>query len=226
MDFHERHVLVVFPHPDDETFGKSGLIALYTQAGTPVTLVCGTLGQMGRNMGKPFFANRETLPTIRKQELHHACMALGIHDLRLLGLRDKTLEFEDSEMLEDKIEEVLREIRPSVLLTYYPQHGVHPDHDALSAAAVKAVTRLPLDERPVIYASPVTKNARQELGPPSFELDVTSVLNVKLAAMRAHRSQSEAMLQHWEEEIANHPEAQKDLEKAFGKEAYWIYQLV
>ncbi|MDB5084113.1 MAG: bacillithiol biosynthesis deacetylase BshB2, partial [Bacilli bacterium] len=58
----ERHVLVVLPHPDDESFGTAGAIALYTQAGIPVTYVCGTLGEMGRNMGRPFFANRETLP--------------------------------------------------------------------------------------------------------------------------------------------------------------------
>ena len=91
----ERHVLAVYPHPDDETFGKAGTIALYTRAGTPVTLICGTLGQMGRNMGKPFFATRETLPIIREKELRDACSILGIKDLRLLGLRDKTVEFED-----------------------------------------------------------------------------------------------------------------------------------
>ena len=44
----ERHVLVVLPHPDDETFGAGGVIAFYTKQGVPVTYVCATLGQMGQ----------------------------------------------------------------------------------------------------------------------------------------------------------------------------------
>ena len=34
----ERHVLVIFPHPDDETFSSAGTIASYIEAGIPVTL--------------------------------------------------------------------------------------------------------------------------------------------------------------------------------------------
>lgn len=63
----ERQVLVIFPHPDDEAFGVSGTIATHIQNGTPVTYACLTLGEMGRNMGNPPFANRETLPDIRKK---------------------------------------------------------------------------------------------------------------------------------------------------------------
>lgn len=49
----ERHVLVIFPHPDDETFSSAGTIASYIDAGVPVTYACLTLGQMGRNLGNP-----------------------------------------------------------------------------------------------------------------------------------------------------------------------------
>jgi len=99
----ERHILVVFPHPDDESFGVSGTLAMYAKKGTPITYACLTLGEMGRNMGKPPFANRETLPLIRKKELEDACKIIGIKDLRLLGFRDKTIEFEDEELLSDRI---------------------------------------------------------------------------------------------------------------------------
>lgn len=57
----ESHVLVVMAHPDDETFAVGGTIALYTQAGVPVTYACATGGEMGRRMGKPAFTNREQL---------------------------------------------------------------------------------------------------------------------------------------------------------------------
>lgn len=221
----QRHVLAVFPHPDDETFGKAGTIALYTQAGTPVTLICGTLGQMGRNMGKPFFATRETLPNIRKKELEDACAALGIQDLRLLGLRDKTVEFEDPELLADRIGEVINDVNPSLVLTYYPKHGVHPDHDGLSAAVIHAIARMPEAERPTIWGSAVTRNAREVLGPPDVVIDVRSVMDVKIAAMRAHRSQSEAMMKNMEQEAASSDAARKLLDERLGVENYWIYRI-
>ena len=87
----ERHVLVVFPHPDDETFGCGGTIAQFATSGVPVTYVCGTLGQMGRNMGNPIFATRESLPRIREAELEEACRALGIHRLIKLACTTKRL---------------------------------------------------------------------------------------------------------------------------------------
>lgn len=219
----ERHVLAVYPHPDDESFGKAGTIALHTKAGTPVTLICGTFGQMGRNMGKPFFANRETLPKLREEELRDACKVLGIEDLRLLGLRDKTLEFEDPEKLADYVEAIIREVNPSLVITYYPGHGVHPDHDALSAATILAVARIPKDQRPVVHGSPVTRNPVETLGPPDVTVDVSSVLDIKIAAIRAHRSQSEAMMEKMAAEMAADPAVKKQMELSMSKEPYWIY---
>ncbi|WP_431804230.1 PIG-L family deacetylase [Halobacillus andaensis] len=94
----EKHVLVIFPHPDDESFGASGTISKFRSEGIPVTYLCGTLGEMGRNMGSPVFANRETLYTFRKKELQEASRKLDIN-VELLGYRDKTLEFEPLEEL-------------------------------------------------------------------------------------------------------------------------------
>src|SRR5690625_1485796 len=88
-----KHVVVIYPHPDDESFGTAGLIKQFRKKGVPVTYLCGTLGEMGRNMGTPPFANRETLAKIREQELTEACQFLDIQ-YRLLGYRDKTIEFE------------------------------------------------------------------------------------------------------------------------------------
>ena len=126
----ERHVLVILPHPDDEAFGVSGTIASHVNMGTPVTYACLTLGQMGRNMGNPPFANRETLPGIRRQELKEAVRILGISDLRMLGYRDKTIEFEDDTKLANRMHALISEVNPSLVLTFYPGYSVHPDHDA------------------------------------------------------------------------------------------------
>lgn len=226
MDFSNiNRVLAIYPHPDDETFGKAGTLALYHRAGVPVTVACATLGQMGRNMGSPFFATRETLPHLREKELRDACEVMGVDDLRLMGLRDKTLEFEDPEVLADQVLALIRDVNPDVVMTYYPKHGVHPDHDALAAAVVRAIAKMPKAERPIIHASPVTRNAREVLGPPDIELDVRGVMDVKMNAIRAHRSQSEAMLERMEKDMSADPAVREQMMKNFGTESYWIYQI-
>ena len=68
---------------------------------------------------------------------------MGIQDLRMLGFHDKTLEFEDVDFVADKIEAIIQEVNPSRIITFYPEHGVHPDHDAFGRAAVRAVSRMP-----------------------------------------------------------------------------------
>lgn len=50
-----KQVVVIYPHPDDESFGTAGTVVKFREAGVPVTYLCGTLGEMGRNMGSPFF---------------------------------------------------------------------------------------------------------------------------------------------------------------------------
>ena len=98
----ERHVLMIFPHPDDETFSSAGTIASYIENGVPVTYACLTLGQMGRNLGNPLCDKRVTTLYSRK-ELEAAMKVIGITDLRKMGLRDKTVEFEPHEQMDDMV---------------------------------------------------------------------------------------------------------------------------
>ena len=130
LEQQESQILVVFPHPDDEAFGVSGTLAQYANAGVPITYACLTLGEMGRNLGNPPFATRESLPQIRKKELQASCDAIGIQDLRMMGLRDKTVEFEDDEQMVQMMTKLIAEIKPSLVITFYPNYAVHPDHEA------------------------------------------------------------------------------------------------
>ncbi|MBK5433853.1 bacillithiol biosynthesis deacetylase BshB2 [Bacillus hominis] len=217
----ERHVLVVFPHPDDEAFAAGGTIRLLTDQGVPVTYACGTLGQMGRNMGKNVFANRETIPNIREKELKDACEAMGIQDLRMLGFHDKTLEFEDVDFVADKIETIIQEVNPSRIITFYPEHGVHPDHDAFGRAVVRAVSRMSKEERPVIHAVAITKNREAVLGEADVVNNISEVFEHKLAALGAHRSQTEAMLEETHAKIKNKDAATL---KWLQLEQFWTYK--
>ncbi|MFS8640416.1 MAG: bacillithiol biosynthesis deacetylase BshB2 [Symbiobacteriaceae bacterium] len=213
----KEHLLVIMPHPDDETFATGGTIALYAQRGVPVTYVCGTRGEMGRRMGRPPFATRESLPELREKELREACRILGITDLRFLGLWDKTVEFEDPDVLAARLMAIIAEIRPSLIITYHPEYSVHPDHMALGRATIRAVAQLPPDERPPVYTRAFGK-ASKVLGEPDVVVDVRPVWDIKLAAIRAHRSQSELML------AENDPEAQERLRRHRETETYYVWK--
>ncbi|CAM3628884.1 bacillithiol biosynthesis deacetylase BshB2 [Cytobacillus oceanisediminis] len=217
----ERHVLVFFPHPDDEAFGVSGTISLHIENGTPVTYACLTLGEMGRNMGNPPFANRETLPKIRRKELEAAANVLGIQDLRMLGYRDKTVEFEDEELLANRLGAIIGEVRPSLIITFYPGYAVHPDHDATGAAVIRAVKELPADKRPKVHCVAFSNNCEEEIGRADVVNDVSAVADRKIAAIKAHTSQTQLMAANMEESLKNQdPEVMARVYK----ERFWTYK--
>lgn len=218
----ERRVLVVLPHPDDESFGAAGVIAQLTRKGTPVTYVCATLGEMGRNMGRPFFANRETLPDVRKKELENACAVLGIEDLRLLGMRDKTLEFEDPDLFADRIQAIIDELNPSRIITFYPGHGIHPDHDACGEAVVRAVSRLPKEKRPVLHCQAIREDSEDILGKPDVVVDVSDVLDIKIEAIKSHRTQYQGIISQFGMEA---DEQNPELRQWLALETFWVYDV-
>ncbi|MFB6466303.1 bacillithiol biosynthesis deacetylase BshB2 [Cytobacillus sp. Hz8] len=218
----ESHVLVVFPHPDDEAFGVSGTIASHTKNGTPVTYACLTLGEMGRNLGNPPFATRESLPLIRKQELINAAKAIGIQDLRMLGYRDKTVEFEDEEALANDISAIIAETQPSLIITFYPGYSVHPDHDATGAAVIRAVKSMPKEKRPRLHCVAFSNNCIEELGEPDIMNDVSAVADQKIAAMKAHLSQTQFMISDTEEKLnSKDPQVMARI----NTERFWTYQI-
>lgn len=198
----ERHVLIILPHPDDEAFGISGSIAAYRNMGVPVTYACLTLGEMGRNLGDPPVATRETLPDIRKAELLNSCKAMGLDDLRMMGFRDKTLEFEDDEKMVKLVEDLIEETNPSLVISFYPRYSVHPDHEATARAVVRAIRRMTEEARPKLYAVAFANHTEAELGMPDVIHDVQDTVENKLNSLRAHISQTVWMMKETDEKLA------------------------
>jgi len=212
-------ILVVLPHPDDEAFGLSGTLAKHVAEGARITYACLTLGEMGRNMGVPPFANRVTLPSVRQKELEESCRAIGIQDLRMLGLHDKTIEFEDRELLDGKILELLEEVRPDLVYTFYPGYSVHPDHDATGASVIRTIASLPESRRPVVYCIAFSNNHELAIGKPDVINDVKEYLPPKLASIQAHRSQFQAA-----ELLGRNELSDEEIRQRFGTERFWTYR--
>lgn len=196
---HERGLMVVLPHPDDETFSSGGTLARCADAGTPTLVVCGTYGDMGRRMGSPPRAHRESLRDIRLAEMREAASILGT-ELIMLGLRDKCIEFEDPDAVAQRVRALIEERNPSSVIGFYPGYGVHSDHDALGFIVQLAVRGLAPERRPRLLAVAVGDREANELilGEPHVHSDIAQTAARKIEALRAHRSQTEAMFAAWE----------------------------
>lgn len=220
----ENHVVVIYPHPDDESFGAAGTITKFREQGIPVTYLCGTLGEMGRNMGSPAFANRETLPEIRKKELVEACRQLDL-ELRMLGYRDKTIEFEDRREVAEDLKAILDEIQPSLVITHYPEHAVHPDHNAMGAAAIEAVQLMEPENRPTVWAQAITNHHVNELGHPDIENDVTPFFDKKMEAILSHKSQASGIIGQFSESPNTANDLKEEAKKQLGKEQFYTWNI-
>lgn len=139
-----RRLAVVVAHPDDDTFGCSGTVALHAEdPGLRFTLVHVTSGEQGE-IADPALATRETLGAVREEEDRRSWLALGRapdrHEFFRLpdgGVAD--VAFED---LVERIGAVLREEHPDVVITFGPD-GItgHPDHITVGRAATEAFHR-------------------------------------------------------------------------------------
>ncbi|WP_424769412.1 bacillithiol biosynthesis deacetylase BshB2 [Paenibacillus sp. sgz302251] len=215
----EKRILVILPHPDDEAFTTAGTLAKHIHDGGQVTYACLTLGEMGRNMGVPPFANRVTLRDIRQKELEESCQAIGIQDLRMLGFHDKTIEFEDQAKLDQQIGALIKELQPSLVITFYPGHSVHPDHDATGEAVIRTIGRLPKEQRPLVHCLAFSKNHQEAIGPPDVFQDVKPFLKQKMASIFAHRSQFQAA-----ELLGSKKVEDREIQERFGTERFWTYK--
>ena len=123
-----RPLLIVAPHPDDETLGAGGLLSAWAARGLPVTVLSLSDGEKAR----PEVAG---LAEIRHAELARALSALGFYPKRPEVVR---LSLPDGElgMYEQKMANVIRELlQPEALLVAPFELDGHPDHDAAGRAA-------------------------------------------------------------------------------------------
>src|SRR3954447_4243667 len=155
-----RRMLLVHAHPDDETIGNGVTMAKYAAEGAHVTLVTCTLGEEGEVL-VPELAHLaadqdDELGRHRIGELATAMEALGVRDHRFLGgpgrFRDSgmmglptndrpdTFWQADLDEAAGLLVEVIREVRPQVVVTYDENGGYgHPDHIQAHRVAMRGV---------------------------------------------------------------------------------------
>jgi LmbE family N-acetylglucosaminyl deacetylase len=195
-------VLAVLAHPDDVDFGAGGTVKAWTDAGIEVTYCLITDGDAG---GFDPDVPRSEIPRIRQSEQRAAGAILGVTDIRFLGYRDGELAV--SHELRRDISRVIRQVRPDRMLIQSPERNwariqaSHPDHLAAGEAAIQAV--YPDARNPFAHPSLLMDEGLEEWTVPEVWVmasptpdqwvDVTDAFDAKVAALRAHDSQTAHM---------------------------------
>ena len=143
-------ILSVLAHPDDESFGMGGTLAIYAERGADVHLICATRGEVGE-MDEKYMQGFKSIADRRESELRCAAGILGLQGVHFLDYRDsgmpgsadnehpQALFAQPVEQVAEEVVAYIRELKPDVVLTFDPIGGYrHPDHIAIHEATVLA----------------------------------------------------------------------------------------
>ena len=174
-----KRVLVISPHPDDESIGCGGTLRKHVVEGDEIHVIFLTSGERGGH-------GRSTDRTLalRERESEAARRILGIGHIEFWREPDAGLRVRPETVT--RLAEKIRKWRPDVLYVPHPRE-MHADHRAavrLVRAALRGVRR-----RPIVWMYEVwTPLQRMDR-----IVDITPFVNVKRRAIRAYRSQCAVM---------------------------------
>lgn len=173
-------VLVLSPHPDDESLGCGGTMALLAQAGVPVDVAFMTRGEMGGKPGVRLPAiDQVVLANQRTQEATGACRTLGVDRIFFLSGYDGQVE--QCPKLRDEILCLLESGNYGTVFAPWP-FDVHKDHCATFNWLAAALEVLDHDLEIWLYEVWSTLH-------PNKLVPIDAVVEIKQQAIRAHVSQ-------------------------------------
>lgn len=168
-------VLVLAPHPDDETIGCGGSLALHRAHGDPVKVLVLTDGALaeGPDGGGPDYIG------LREQETRAALAVLRIEEVEFWRLPDRSLTADAATVA--RLVEVLEAYRPTLLYGPSPVEP-HPDHAAAAQLVWSAMQQTDIPAGLCLYevGLPIRPNSL---------VDITPVLAQKERALACYASQ-------------------------------------
>lgn len=184
-----NRIMVFAPHPDDDVLGCGGSILKHRKKGRQVKVVYLTSGEAG---SPAFYSNG--LNTVREEEAAQALHLLEVADPVFLGLPDGGIEVDTPNL--NAVVMLLRRERPDMV--YLPHaRDVHRDHLKTHELVLEACRRAAGPWHPQCgeHAWEVAWILAYEVWAPLGEVnmveDITPFIDIKIAAMRRHKSQLE-----------------------------------
>lgn len=234
--------MVIFAHPDDCEFIAAGTVAKWAAEGCRVIYVSCTSGDKGTSDQE--FDPQKLIET-REQEQRDAAAAAGVEEVEFLRYMDATL-VADLE-LRKELTRMIRKHQPEALICPDPtarwvgqEYIQHPDHIAVGEASLAAVfpsardhlTFRDLLDEEELEPHKVTHVLLSGAKEPDMWIDISEVIEKKIAALKAHKSQVEDwdpsdMLREWASGTADEARKQNfpDAENIKMAEAFKYFKL-
>ena len=199
-------VMVVTPHPDDAEYGVAGTVARWISEGREVIYVVCTNGDKGASDTdvKP-----EELARIREGEQMAAASLLGVREVIFLHHPDQGLE--DTPEFRKELVRLIRMYRPETVVTAdpYRRYVWHRDHRIVGQVILDAVFPYARDRLsyPDLIEEGLHPHKVKEIlfwasENANYRSDITDAFQLKLAALRCHKSQvGHVSLQELEERL-------------------------
>jgi len=190
-------MLLIFAHPDDESFALGGTIAKYAEQGVNITLVAATKGEAGKAAG---ICKLEDLGAIREQELHSAAGILGISKVVFLGYRDKEVPIAPPLEIVEKLVRIIRGVRPQVIITFGADGASgHRDHRAIhhftqtaiqfAKAPIELDLGKPFTLPRLCYVRPAWRLSADKLQDVDYTISISPWAERKWQAILEHKTQ-------------------------------------
>ncbi len=170
-----KRVVIVAPHPDDETIGAGGVAILHAQAGDRVQIVVVTDGRGSRAGG----LSAEAMCKLRLKEMTAAAEILGV-EFTWLGFPEWEWEIESAQL-------ALAPFVTDADIVYTPSCiDFHPEHIRVAACIARVLTA---GQTARIYQLGVPLGRRLV----NVVADISRVNFIKNKALAAHQSQENAI---------------------------------
>ena len=214
--------MAIFAHPDDVEFSCAGTLARWAKAGTRLSYVVCTSGDVG--IAKPGVTRAQAV-AIREAEQREAAKIVGATDVVFLGEPDGMLE--PTLALRKKLVREIRRFRPEVVICGDPTvvwvgdgYINHPDHRAAATAAVDAI--FPAAGQPHLFEELEQEGLKAHKPRKVYAsgwlhadtwVSIDETMDVKIQALLAHKSQMEGWdpgprIREWAAERAKGKEMQ------------------
>ena len=190
------HALVIAPHPDDESLGCGGTIALLRQQGYSVHVLFVSDGTMSHPNSASYPPER--LRQLRESEALAALQILHVPAENAIFMRqpDSQVVTPDSPDFTDAVDFVhalLQTIKPTTVLLPW-RRDPHRDHRASWQILAAAIAKLPIRPRVLEYLIWLWELGTDDDMPRSDEMmvwhvPIESVMAQRNRAIAAHRSQ-------------------------------------
>lgn len=192
MTKHDQ-VMVVIPHPDDAESRMAGTVARWVREGKDIMYVVCTNGDKGTNDPnmKP-----EELATIREREQLAAAELLGVREVVFLHYPDQSLE--DTPEFRKEIVRLIRAYKPDTVVTVDPYRGYldHRDHRITARVTLDAIFPYASNTHsyPDLLEQGLQPHRVKEIwfcgtGDPNYYVNITDTIDIKVGALRCHKSQ-------------------------------------